>query len=69
MAIVLHSAAVAQAERLINAGEVETFDASWAEEKPTPDEVIHFINTHYMKEYGLWFLGKNSKFPDRLNLR
>ncbi|MBI2774494.1 hypothetical protein HYX58_00590 [Candidatus Dependentiae bacterium] len=51
------------AVRLIKAGEISTFDANWNEEKPTQDEVVRFINTHFMSEYGLWFLGTDSKFP------
>ena len=64
MSIKLNTEAVKQAERLIDAGEVETFDAQWNEEKPTADEVDHYINTHFMKEYGMWFLGKNAQYPD-----
>ncbi|MCX5922010.1 MAG: hypothetical protein NTX86_01650 [Candidatus Dependentiae bacterium] len=61
MAILLNKAGVEQAERLIKVGEVETFDADWNEEQPTPDEVNHFIDTHFVKEYGLWFLGVDTQ--------
>ena len=64
MAIKLNQAAVDRAKNLIKAGEVESFDTDWNEEKPTPTEVDHFISTHYMKEYGEWFLGKNTDIED-----
>jgi hypothetical protein len=64
MAITLNKDAVKRAEYLIKAGEVESFDADWNEEQPTPDEVNYFIDHHFMEEYGLWFLGKNSNYPD-----
>lgn len=64
MAITLNSMAVEQAERLIQEGEVESFDAQWSEEKPTDDEVDYFIDNHFIEEYGLWFLGKNSEYSD-----
>jgi len=59
----LNKKAVEKAERLIQANEIETFDSNWEAEKPTPDEVNHFINTHFLEEYGLWFLGMNSAVP------
>lgn len=64
MAIKFHKSGFDNAVRLIKVGEVATFDSDWNEEKPTPDEVNHFIDTHYMSEYGLWFLGKDEKYPD-----
>ena len=64
MSISLNNEAVKQAERLIKAGEVETFDSDWNEEQPTPDEIEHFIENHFIREYGMWFLGKNSQYPD-----
>lgn len=63
MAITLHTMAEKQAERLIREGEVESFDAQWSEEQPTEDEVDEFIDTHFIEEYGLWFLGQNSEYP------
>jgi hypothetical protein len=63
MSIKLHRQGFDNAVRLIRAGEVATFDANWQEEKPTLDETVRFINTHYMNEYGLWFLGVDSKYP------
>lgn len=63
MSIKLHKLAVEQAERLIQANEVATFDKDWKEEQPTPDEINHYIDTHFMSEYGKWYLGINAKFP------
>lgn len=59
----LHLQAVEQAERLIKANEVATFDKDWKEEQPTPDEINHYIDSHFMTEYGKWFLGIDAKFP------
>jgi hypothetical protein len=62
-AIHLNKKALEQAERLIKAGEIETFDTNWAAEKPTVDEVNHYLDSHYMDEYGMWFLGINPEVP------
>lgn len=62
MAITLNQAAVERAQYLINSGEFTSFDSDWNEEKPTRDEVIEYIDNHDMKEYGLWFLGKNDAY-------
>jgi len=62
MAIILNKEALERAKYLIDAGEVESFDADWNEEKPTPSEVDIFIDRHTMEEYGSWFLGKNTDF-------
>jgi hypothetical protein len=62
MAINLNKAGLEQAERLIKAGEIEDFDTNWEAEKPTTDEVNHYLNAHYVKEYGMWFLGINTDF-------
>lgn len=64
MAMILNRSGFEHAERLIKAGEFESFDADWNEERPTPDEVGNFINTHYIQEYGLWFLGMNDEHAD-----
>ena len=64
MAIIYNKAGFEHAKKLIKEGEVEWLDANWNEERPTPDEVNHFINTHYIKEYGLWFLAINDQYPD-----
>ena len=64
MAIILHQNGFNHAEKLIKAGEVESFDADWNEEQPTPDEVNYFIDTHYLKEYGLWFLAIDDQYAD-----
>ena len=64
MPVKLINVAYEHAVKLIKAGEVESFDDDWSEVAPTPDEVLHFLNSHSMHEYGLWFLGRNSQFPD-----
>lgn len=64
MPIKLNQSAVERAKYIIKAGEVESFNDDWNEEKPTPTEVDHFLATHYVKEYGEWFLGKNSDIAD-----
>ena len=63
MAVTFHKKGYDNAVRLIKAGEISSFDADWNEEKPTLDEIVRFINTHFMSEYGLWFLGTDDKFP------
>jgi len=64
MAIILNKSGFDYAVRLIQEGEFESFDADWQEEQPTPDEVGNFLNTHYIQEYGLWFLGINDQHAD-----
>lgn len=64
MAIKLNKSAYNNALRLIHAGEVESFDKNWNEEKPDHNEIIEFIDNHSIQEYGLWYLGKNDKFQD-----
>jgi len=66
VAIVLNKKAVEQAERLIQAEEIETFDSNWQAEKPTVDEVNHFLNAHTNEEYGTWYLGINTEVPKNL---
>ncbi len=66
MSVQLHKTAVAQAEKLINAGQVANFDPSWENEKPTNDETLYYIETHFMEEYGKWFLGLDTKAPKNL---
>lgn len=63
MSINLHKTGLEHAIELIDAGEVDTFDTKWEEVKPTHDEMTKFINTHFMKEYGLWFLGTDTRYP------
>jgi hypothetical protein len=59
----LNKKSLEMAERLIKAGELETFDTNWEAEKPTPDEVNHYLSSHYMDEYGMWFLAVNPQVP------
>ncbi len=58
-AIHLNKKALEQAERLIKAGEIETFDDNWEAEKPDVNEINAYLDSHYMDEYGMWFLGIN----------
>lgn len=65
MAVKLNHSAVENAKRLIKAGEVERGDTwNWKEHQPTPDEIDKFLNTHTTHEYGLWFLGIDTEFPE-----
>lgn len=64
MAIKFHKQGFDNAVRLIQAKQATSFDSNWQEEKPTKDEMVHFINTHDMSEYGLWFLGTDGNFPE-----
>jgi hypothetical protein len=69
MAIIFNQAAYDRAKYLIEKGEIETFDADWNEEKPTIDEIIHYLDAHYLGEYGLWFLGIDKDEPEDVKER
>lgn len=61
MAVRLNKAAYDYALSLIKNGlEVETDTNNWEEVKPTRDENTHYLDTHDLDEYGLWFLGINT---------
>ena len=62
-AVHLNKKALEQAERLIKAGEIETFDTNWEAEKPTVNELNDYLDSHYMDEYGMWFLGIDPSKP------
>ena len=65
MAIKLNESAVENAKKLIKAGEVEHgIKWNWQEHQATTDESDKFLNTHTVKEYGLWFLGIDTTVPD-----
>ncbi len=66
MKINLHKQALDQAEKLINAGQVSGHGTNWDTEKPTVDETQHYIETHYITEYGKWFLGIDTTAPKNL---
>jgi hypothetical protein len=66
MSIKFHKPGYEYTIKLIKAGAIEAFDDDWTQEKPTHDEVNHFLNTHDMKEYGLWFLGVDSRTPETI---
>ena len=59
MKVSLNQNSIKEAQMLINHHEVDLDASDWDECAPTPDEVDHFIDTHDMSEYGLWFLGLN----------
>ncbi|MBY0109589.1 MAG: hypothetical protein K2X90_00560 [Candidatus Babeliaceae bacterium] len=44
-------------EIIKNGLEVEHETSNWKEIKPDVNEMAQFLNTHSLKEYGLWFLG------------
>jgi hypothetical protein len=65
MAIRLHEAGFEHAKELIKGGlEVERRTCDWQKHKPTQDEVAKFLETHYLQEYGLWFLGIDTDAPE-----
>ncbi len=64
MAIKLHQKAFEQSKKLIKAAEYEDFSTDWEEHNATPDEVDKYIDNHSMQEYGLWFLGVNTDYPE-----
>lgn len=64
MSIKLNPEAIAYAKKLINAGEVEHGDWDWKNHKATEDEISKYLNTHYMKEYKIWFLGLDTDIPE-----
>ena len=66
MSVQLHKRAVEKAEKEIQSSEFETYNTNWEAEKPTPDEVNYFIKTHYLEEYGLWFLGIDTSVPKNI---
>lgn len=66
MAIQINKNAIKQAEKLIKAGEITTFDTNWQEEKPTADEINHYLSAHSMDEYGTWFLGEDMSVQKNL---
>ena len=61
MAIRLNKEAFEHAKELIEGGlEVNHELGNWQEAAPTRDEEAKFAETHYLDEYGLWFLGINT---------
>ncbi len=65
MAIKLNEAGFEHAKELISGGlEVERRADNWNAHKATADEVAKFLETHYLEEYGLWFLGIDTEAPE-----
>lgn len=61
MAIQLNQAAYNHAAALIKNGlEVEHDTNNWAEAKPTENDIIRYLDTHDLADYGNWFLGINT---------
>ena len=63
MAIVLNKRGLAFAEYLVTFDEIEPTSCDWKAHKATMDEVDKFLNTHYMSEYGQWFLSIDTDYP------
>jgi hypothetical protein len=62
MAVVrLNQEAYEQARSIIENGLEVEHDSNWDAVKPTEDEIIHFLDTHSLKDYGRWFLGIDAK--------
>ncbi len=65
MAIKLHQAAYDHAKKLIEGGlEVNHQTGNWHEAAPTRDEIAKFLETHYISEYALWFLGVDTDIKE-----
>jgi|HubBroStandDraft_4_1064222.scaffolds.fasta_scaffold120692_1 hypothetical protein len=61
MAIILNKAAYIHANTIIKNGlEVEHDSNNWNAVKPTEDEVIRYLDSHTLSEYGNWFLAINT---------
>lgn len=56
MALKLNKDGFLYAQERIKVGEVDTLKGSWANHKATENEEDVFLNNHYLKEYGQWFL-------------
>ncbi|MBS1986874.1 hypothetical protein JST99_02990 [Candidatus Dependentiae bacterium] len=65
MSIKLHKPGYEQALKLITGGlEVIPDAGNWDEVQPTENEVVVYLDTHSLKEYGLWFLGIDTSKPE-----
>jgi len=61
MAVTLHKPGYDYAVAIIKKGlEIEHDSNNWEAVKPTQDEIVRYLNTHTLDEYGLWFLGIDS---------
>lgn len=70
MAIKLNNEGFLWAQNRINSGEFlldTTKDATWFQHAPTNTEKDHFFDTHSVKEYGQWFLGRDLNQPETSN--
>jgi len=64
MAIKLNQSGVEYAQERIRVGEVDHLKAPWSEHRATEDEKDKYLQTHYIEEYGQWFLGENTDYID-----
>ena len=64
MAIILNEAGFDHAKRLIEkCFEVSRDPSNWGEVKSSIDEIINYLDSHKLEEYGLWFLGFDTEAP------
>src|SRR5262245_50028248 len=62
MAVKLNKAGFDRAMSIIRNGlEVEHDSNNWEAVKPSKDQMVKFLNTHSLEEYGQWFLGIKSE--------
>lgn len=64
MAIKLNQRAVEYAQERIRVGEIDHLRQPWSEHQATEDEKDKYLQTHYIDEYGQWFLGENTDYID-----
>ncbi|MBD3231475.1 hypothetical protein GF322_02315 [Candidatus Dependentiae bacterium] len=64
MAIKLNAAGYDNAKKLIKSFEVECDPNNWEEVKPSIDEILRYLDSHKLEEYGLWFLGIDTQAPN-----
>jgi hypothetical protein len=64
MAIRLNQRGIEYAQERIRAGEVDHLKEPWSEHQATEDEKDKYLQTHYIAEYGQWFLGENTDYID-----
>lgn len=56
--IKLNLAAYDHAEKLIKNGlEIEYDTDNWFEVRPTNNEIVNYLDTHTLNEFGSWYLG------------
>lgn len=63
MSVTLHKPGFDHAIQLINRGLEVITKSNWNEVKPDRDDLVHYLDTHSMDEYGQWFLGVDTAIP------